>query len=123
VPPRVGDNDPGRLWTYAATAVVRVTTGARGVIVERPVLAAGAIQPMLDELMNETAASPQQLVGEPQAIQDEIIDINTDGRHIALQVALLIPLLAGLVGTFNAFRMMRLPDPVATGAAEAAVLG
>jgi len=39
----------------------------------------------------------------------------------ALQVALLITLLAALIGLFNAFRMMRLPDPAPSGA-EAGVL-
>ena len=40
----------------------------------------------------------------------------------ALQVALLIPLLAGLIGLFNSFRMMRLPDPTPSGA-EGMTLG
>jgi hypothetical protein len=31
-------------------------------------------------------------------------------------VALLIPILAGLIGLFNSFRMMRLPDPKSSGA-------
>ena len=53
----------------------------------------------------------EQLAGQPRQTQDEIISINTDARHLALQVALLIPILAGLVGLFNSFRMMRLPDP------------
>ena len=63
------------------------------------------------------------LVGQPKATQAEILRINTDARHIALQVALLIPILAGLVGLFNSFRMMRLPDPVSSGSAEGMVLG
>ena len=49
--------------------------------------------------------------------------INTDARPIALQVALLVPLLAGLLGLFNSFRMMRLPDPEAIGRPEGMVLG
>jgi hypothetical protein len=53
----------------------------------------------------------QQLAGRPPAVQDEIISINTDARPLALQVALLIPLLAGLLGFVNSFRMVRLPDP------------
>jgi len=64
----------------------------------------------------------QQLAGHPQAVQDEIIRINTDARHRALQIALLIPLLAGVVGLFVSFRMMRLPDP-APSSAEGIVLG
>jgi hypothetical protein len=65
----------------------------------------------------------KQLAGQPKDVQDEIIRINTDARHRALQVALLIPILAGLFGLFNAFRMMRLPDPVASSAVEGLALG
>ena len=43
--------------------------------------------------------------------------------HRALQVALLVPILAGLVGLFNSFRMMRLPDPKPSSAVEGVVLG
>jgi hypothetical protein len=58
------------------------------------------------------------LAGQPPAIQDEIIRINTDARPLALQVALLIPLLAGLLGFVNSFRMARLPDPAPSETAE-----
>ena len=63
------------------------------------------------------------LVGQPEEIQDEIIRINTDARPFALQVALLVPILAGLVGLFNSFRMMRLPDPESSGSVEGAAFG
>ena len=63
------------------------------------------------------------LVGQPQDVRAEIIRINTDARPIALQVALFVPLLAALLGLFNAFRMMRLPDPAPSGTAEGIVLG
>ena len=65
----------------------------------------------------------KQLAGEPKDVQAEIIRINTDARHLALQVALLIPILAGLIGLFNSFRMMRLPDPVPSNAVEGMALG
>jgi EmrB/QacA subfamily drug resistance transporter len=65
----------------------------------------------------------QQLAGQPERIQDEIIRINTDARPLALQVALLVPILASLVGLFNAFRMMRLPDPAPSGSVEGMALG
>lgn len=55
----------------------------------------------------------QQLEGQPQATQTEILSINTDARHIAIQAALLVPLVAGILGLFNSFRMLRLPGPVA----------
>ena len=63
------------------------------------------------------------LADEPEPVQDEIIRINTDARPLALQVALLIPILAGLIGLFNSFRMMRLPDPAPSSAAEGLALG
>jgi hypothetical protein len=74
------------------------------------------------EVMTNTALE-EQLSGESERVQDEIIRINTDARHRALQVALLIPLLAALAGLFNAFRMMRLPDPEPSEAAEGMMLG
>ena len=73
------------------------------------------------QLMTNTQLE-QLLVNQPPEIQDEIIRINTDARPISLQVALLIPILAGLIGLFNSFRMMRLPDPTPSGA-EGTVLG
>jgi hypothetical protein len=74
------------------------------------------------EVMSNTALA-QQLIGQPPATQAEIIRINTDARPLALQIALLIPILAGLVGLFNSFRMMRLPHPKPSGSAEGMVLG
>jgi EmrB/QacA subfamily drug resistance transporter len=60
---------------------------------------------------------------EPEEIQKEVVSINTDARPIALQVALFVPLLAGLIGLFNSFRMMRLPEPKPSAAVEGAALG
>ncbi len=45
------------------------------------------------------------LAGQPPAVQDEIIRINTEARPLALQVALLIPILASILGLFISFRM------------------
>ncbi len=73
------------------------------------------------ELMTNTQLA-ELLVNQPPEIQDEIIRINTEARPISLQIALLIPLLAGLIGLFNSFRMMRLPDPTPSGA-EGTTLG
>jgi hypothetical protein len=63
------------------------------------------------------------LADQPEEIQDEIVRINTVARPVGLQVALLVPILAGLVGIFNSFRMMRLPDPVSTSSVEGMALG
>jgi glycine/D-amino acid oxidase-like deaminating enzyme len=60
---------------------------------------------------------------QPKDVQAEIIRINTDARPLALQVALIVPLLAGLIGLFNGFRMMRLPDPEASGSVEGMSFG
>jgi EmrB/QacA subfamily drug resistance transporter len=62
------------------------------------------------------------LADEPADVQAEILSINTDARHLSLQVALLIPLLAALAGFANAFRMMRLPDVQPSAAAEGMAL-
>jgi EmrB/QacA subfamily drug resistance transporter len=72
------------------------------------------------EVMSNTRLE-KQIAGQPPAIQDEIIRINTDARPRALQVALLVPILAGLLGLFNGFRMMRRPDPAPSSAAEMAL--
>ncbi|HEX6844592.1 MAG TPA: MFS transporter [Actinomycetota bacterium] len=65
----------------------------------------------------------EQLAGQPPAVQDEIIRINTEARPFALQVALLVPLIAALLGLITSFRMMRQPDPAPSSAAEGMVLG
>jgi len=62
------------------------------------------------------------LAGQPEEIREEILRINTDARPLALQVALLIPLLAALAGLGNAFRMMRLADVKPSAAAEGMAL-
>jgi hypothetical protein len=74
------------------------------------------------QIMSNTQLE-QQLADQPEKVQTEIIRINTDARHLALQIALLIPILAGAAGLVNSFRMMRLPDPVASTSAEGRVLG
>jgi MFS family permease len=74
------------------------------------------------QIMSNTALK-EQLNGQPAATQEEIIRINTHARHRALQVALLIPLLAALLGLFNAFRMMRVPDPTPSSPIEGMALG
>ncbi|KRF35002.1 MFS transporter [Nocardioides sp. Soil805] len=69
------------------------------------------------ELMTNTQLE-EQLVGQPADVQAEIIRINTDARPLALQVALLIPILAGLGGIANSFRMARKPDPAPSSATD-----
>jgi MFS family permease len=75
-----------------------------------------------DAEVMSNAQLEQQLQGQPPEIQAEVLRINDEARPEALQVALLIPALAGLIGLVNSFRMARLPEPSTTGA-ETAVLG
>jgi len=73
------------------------------------------------QVMSNTQLA-ELLADQPEEIQDEIVRINTDARPLALQVALLIPLLAALIGLLNSFRMMRLPDPEPSVSDEAMAL-
>jgi Na+/melibiose symporter-like transporter len=74
------------------------------------------------EVMRNTQLQ-KQIADQPPATQEEIISINTDARHIALQVALLVPLIAALIGLFDAFRMVRIPEPTPSAAVEGMVMG
>ena len=55
---------------------------------------------------------------EPEDIQDEILRINAEARDRSLQFALIVPIVACLIGLFNSFRMMRLPEIEPSGSAE-----
>jgi hypothetical protein len=61
------------------------------------------------ELMSNTALT-EQLAGQPEAVQQEIIRINTEARPLALQFALLVPLFAAIIGLIVSFRLVKLPD-------------
>jgi hypothetical protein len=74
------------------------------------------------EVMTNTELE-KLLAGQPPDVQEEIVDINTDSRPIALQIALLIPLVAAGLGLVNGFRMTRLPDPEPSSAPEATLAG
>ena len=92
-------------------------------IADIPTIQREVVSKVPDAQVMSDAQLEELLAGQPEAIQDEILSINTDARDLALQVALLVALLASLVGVVNAFRMMRLPDPAPSAAAEAMVLG
>jgi EmrB/QacA subfamily drug resistance transporter len=72
---------------------------------------------MSDAQLNEL------LAGETPAVREELIRINDDVRARALQVALLVPLLAGALGVVNGLRMRRLPDPDPSSSVEGVALG
>jgi EmrB/QacA subfamily drug resistance transporter len=74
------------------------------------------------EFMSNTQLE-ELLAREPERTQEEIIRINTDARHIALQVALLIPILAALAGFLNSFRMLRVPEPKPSRSGEEMAFG
>jgi hypothetical protein len=74
------------------------------------------------EVMSNTQLEAQLTRHSPR-VKDEILHINTVARHRALQVALLVPLLAALAGLLNSFLMLRQPDPKPSEAAEGMVLG
>jgi MFS family permease len=76
-----------------------------------------------DAQVMSDAQLEELLAGQPAAIQAEILGINTDARHLALQVALLVALLASVIGVANAFRMLRLPDPAPSESADSMALG
>jgi hypothetical protein len=51
------------------------------------------------------------LAGESKDVQAEVLHINKVARDRSLQIALIVPVLASLIGLLNALRMRRLPDP------------
>ena len=74
------------------------------------------------QIMSDTQLV-EQLAGQPADVQAEILRINTEARNIGLQAALLVPFLASLLGFLNSFRMVKLPDPEPSSAAEGLVMG
>jgi MFS family permease len=90
------------------------------------------IPPADQEIIAESLQDNAQLVSEtqleallaeqPDVISNEIIRINTDAGNLALQVAMLVPIIACALGFANSFRMMRLPDFTPSAATEG-VLG
>jgi Major Facilitator Superfamily len=74
------------------------------------------------EVMTNTELE-ELLQGQSPVVQEEILDINEEARPIALQIALLVPLIAALLGLFAGFRMTRLPDPEPSAAAETLLAG
>jgi MFS family permease len=65
----------------------------------------------------------EMLAHERPAVRQEVLQINRDSTNLALQVALLVPILASGLGLFNSFRMLRLPDIEPSGGVEGAVPG
>jgi hypothetical protein len=76
-----------------------------------------------DAQVMSNAQLAELLAGQPPDTQAEILRINSEARPFALQIALTIPILAGLTGLFISFRMRRLPDPKGTASPEAMGFG
>jgi LPXTG-motif cell wall-anchored protein len=64
-----------------------------------------------DAQLMSNAQLEEVLAGQPREVREEIVAINSDARPLALQIALLVPLLAALLGLLISFRMVRLPQP------------
>ncbi len=73
-----------------------------------------------DAQLMSNAQLEEVLAGQPQDVREEIVDINTDARPLALQIALLVPLLAAILGLLASFRMVRLPERTQVPPSEAA---
>jgi EmrB/QacA subfamily drug resistance transporter len=74
------------------------------------------------QVMSNTGLE-ELVADQPEDVQDEIVRINTDARPESLQIALLVPLLAAVLGLVNGFRMVRTPEPEPSGAADGLLLG
>jgi hypothetical protein len=76
-----------------------------------------------DAQVVSTKQIEEATAGQPEAIQDEIVRINSDSTDLSLQVALLVPVLASLLGLLNSFRMLRMRDAPAAASASPAAEG
>ncbi|HYI23529.1 MAG TPA: hypothetical protein VEX62_12950, partial [Candidatus Limnocylindrales bacterium] len=74
------------------------------------------------QLLSNTTLD-EMITQQPPAIEAEILRINTEARPLALQVALLVPLLAGVLGFLVSFRMLKQPDVEPSVDLEAVALG
>jgi hypothetical protein len=65
----------------------------------------------------------QQLADQPPEVTAEIVAINDDARHLALQIALLVPIIAAGIGFARSFAMLQLPEPTPRADIEGVALG
>ena len=110
---------------HAGTLAFTFTNLAESSAVLSPGPRRSRSRPALDEdaqLMTNTQLDAL-IVGQPADVEAEIIRINTEARPIALQVALLVPLFAGLLGTLASFGMMRQKDVKPSAAVEGMAFG
>ena len=74
------------------------------------------------QVMSDTQVQ-EILADEPEPVADEVVRINAEARDRALQIALLVPIVAGTVGFVTALRMRRQPDPDPSAVSEGMSLG
>lgn len=74
------------------------------------------------EVMSNTQLA-ERITGQPPEVEAAVLEINDVARNRSLQVALVIPALAALLGLFNSLRMMRLPDLRPSGSLDGMDLG
>jgi hypothetical protein len=65
----------------------------------------------------------KQIASQPENIQTAVLDINAEARSKSLQIALLVPIIAGSIGIINSFKMMKLKDIKPSAAIEHANIG
>ena len=97
----VPDVDDNVFW---ACAQVRPTTGPTALEDDAEIMS----NAQLDALITD----------QPPEVEAAILDVNAEARDRSLQVALLVPLVAGLIGIANSLRMVRLPDIEPSGSLE-----
>jgi EmrB/QacA subfamily drug resistance transporter len=61
------------------------------------------------EVMSNTQLA-EQIEGQPPEIEAAVLEVNDKARNRSLQMALVVPLAAAVLGLLNSFRMVRLPD-------------
>ncbi|WP_433505433.1 MFS transporter [Pseudonocardia halophobica] len=74
-----------------------------------------------DAEVMSNARLAELLATQPPVVREEVLRINTEARPRALQVGLIVPLLAALAGLALSVRMIRLPDPRPSGSGEMAL--
>ena len=74
------------------------------------------------QIMSNTGLEDLIVNATPE-VEAEVIRINTEARPISLQVALLVPLIAGLLGLVTSFRMVRLGDTKPSASLEGVGFG
>ncbi len=93
-----------------------------------PIIPAAQKQQIADhmETSAEVVSNSQlqtDISDQPQDVQAEVLAINKTATHRALQVALLVPLIAAAIGAMNAFKMESLPDIKPKAGAESVMAG